>query len=71
MKTHVRRAKAHPMNLFALCNHNERNGDGYLPLDCRSPKEFITLPSDMRCKHCEKALNKRRRRKGLVDIKWS
>ena len=70
MKIHVRKAKQHPMNLFALCNQNTKNNDGFVMLDCQSPKEFIVLPSKDRCKHCEKALNERRTKKGLPKINW-
>jgi hypothetical protein len=71
MKIHVRRAAKYPMNYYSLCNHNTKNRRGFVPLDCQPPKIFINIPSINRCKHCEKALNERRARKGLKAIDFN
>ena len=70
MKYHVRKSPTYPMNFFAICSHNSKNTNGFVMLECVDPKTFIALNKKYRCKHCEKALNKRRAKKHLTPIIW-
>lgn len=70
MKIHVRAGSRGDAIYYALCNHNTKNGIGFVMLQCMKPAEFISLLACDRCKHCEKRLNLRRARKGLSKIDW-
>jgi hypothetical protein len=77
MKYHVRKSSVYPMDLMALCNHNMKNGRGFVPnMLCVSPKEFKALTKDEACKHCQKVFLKKRniqrKKKGLHPVKtWN